>query len=98
MLCDRDPDRSRPVRRAQRTCHPIITAARDQADAIALALDAEAIAVIFYLVDPLRLVGYFGAVSRKTKIKSLKHAPEIGAGVQIASQICIARRNCRPVS
>jgi hypothetical protein len=58
---------------------PIVSAARDQTHAIAVALDPQAVAVIFDLVEPIRAVGDFCTSGRNAKLKRLKHAPQMGA-------------------
>ena len=58
---------------------PVITAARDQPHAIAVALDPQAVAVILDLVEPIRTAGDLDAASGNAELKRLKHSPEIGA-------------------
>ena len=55
----------------------IVAAAGDQPDALTVALQADAEAVVFYFVKPLRREGYNLARGRQAKLKS-KHAGKIG--------------------
>jgi len=65
---------------------PIVSTSRGQAHVISAAFDAQTVAVIFYLVKPLRPIRYFDAASGKAEIKSLKHAPQLsGLGANCES-------------
>ena len=57
---------------------PIVSAASDQPDAIAVALCAEAKAVLLDLVKPLRAGGNHSSRDRDAELKRLKHAAKIG--------------------
>lgn len=48
---------------------PIVAPARDQAHAVAVALQAEAIPVVFYLVKPIGAVRDCCALGRQAKLK-----------------------------
>ena len=50
---------------------PVVSAARDQPHAIAVALDAQAVAVIFDLVESIRAVGDFCTAGRNAKLNAL---------------------------
>src|ERR1700742_3114467 len=65
---------------------PIVAAARDQPHAIAVALDANAAAVILDLVNPFHSLWYFSAAGGKTKFKRIKLRPQIAAVRQIATR------------
>jgi hypothetical protein len=65
----------------------VITAARNQTHAIAVALDPQAIAVVLDLVEPVWAAGGVDPASGNTKFKRLEHRTQIGAGVQIANQL-----------
>src|SRR5438445_3422588 len=58
---------------------PVIAVAADQAHARAVALDAQAVTVIFYFVQPVRAVRNTDGLGGKAKIKRLKHAAKIGS-------------------
>ena len=53
---------------------PVVTAARDQPYVAAVALDPQAIAVIFYFVDPVGAVGYDVGGGGKAKFERAGHA------------------------
>ena len=57
---------------------PVITAARDQPDAVTVALDAEAESVILDFVKPFRAGRDFGRTDREAELKRLIHAANIG--------------------
>jgi len=52
--------------------------AREQADAVAVALDAEAEAVLLDFVKPLWPGRYLGCIRRQAELKRFKHALKIG--------------------
>src|SRR6266566_6772820 len=55
------------------TAGPIIAVARDQAHALSVALQPDAVPVILDLVKPVRSGGYLRAARRNAKIKRLTH-------------------------
>jgi len=57
---------------------PIVPAARDQAHAVAVALQPEAIAVILDLVEPVGAVRNADGLGRDAELKRLKHGQKIG--------------------
>lgn len=53
---------------------PVVAVPGDQAHPVAVALKAQAVAVVFYFVEPIRAGGDARRSGREAKIKSLKHA------------------------
>src|SRR4029077_19707711 len=56
---------------------PVVAVAGDQPHAIAVALDAQAIAVIFDFVKPVRARWNLYSSGRHAELKGLKHVPQI---------------------
>jgi len=67
-----------------KSLRPVVTAPRNQPNAIAAALDSQAVAVILDLVEPVRAGWNLYSLGGQAELKRLKHAPKIG----------LARWNC----
>jgi hypothetical protein len=71
---------------------PIVSAARDQPHAVAIALNAQAKAIVFYLAKPLRAGRDLGARGRDAELKGFEHGFDIGRPGQFCealSNLCI---------
>jgi hypothetical protein len=63
----------------------VVAAARDQPDAVAVALKAEAVAVVLHFVQPVGAVRDAGRFGGQAEIKGLKHPAEIVIPASFAS-------------
>lgn len=57
---------------------PVVAATGDQAQAVAIALQAEAVAVVFHLMEPVGAGGDGSRFRGEAEIKLVKHVVEIG--------------------
>jgi hypothetical protein len=74
-----DHERSVPVSQRRfgdqgKPIAPVVAVAREQADALALALHDQAVAVVLDLVNPFRPIRNRGAAGRNAGVEGLAHA------------------------
>jgi hypothetical protein len=59
------------------TAGPIVASARDQAHAVSIALQAEAVAIVFYFMKPIEAVRDRNALRRQAELKGMRHRAQI---------------------